>query len=40
MEMTCAGCGCRVDRGEIVERCEQYPDCCCQHLRLREPEAP
>ena len=42
MEITCAGCGCRVDRGVIVEPCSSYPDCCCRDLtagrsaRLRE----
>jgi hypothetical protein len=35
MEIACAGFGCRVDRGEIVEPCEQYPDCCCRDLRTQ-----
>jgi hypothetical protein len=39
MEITCADCGCRVDRGTIVERCEKQPGCCCDDLPLREAEA-
>jgi hypothetical protein len=29
--MRCAGCGCLVERGEVVERCDD-PDCCCKDL--------
>jgi hypothetical protein len=32
MEIACAGCGCVVDRGVIIERCDSYPDCCCGEL--------
>ena len=35
MEITCAECGCLVDRGEIVTPCDQHPDCCCGELPLR-----
>jgi hypothetical protein len=31
MEMRCAGCGCLVDAGKVVERCGD-PDCCCRDL--------
>lgn len=30
--ITCAGCGCLVDRGMIVEACPDHPECCCAHL--------
>jgi hypothetical protein len=39
MEITCADCGCLVDRGVIIQRCETHPDCCCHELRVREPPA-
>jgi hypothetical protein len=39
MEIACAGCGCVVDRGEIVQPGDTYPDCCCGHLPLRTPPA-
>jgi len=32
MEITCAECGCRVESGVIIERCEEHPSCCCRHL--------
>jgi hypothetical protein len=32
MELTCANCGCRVDRGVLVTPCDRYPDCCCADL--------
>jgi hypothetical protein len=32
MEIACAGCGCVVDRGVIIERCESHPSCCCGEL--------
>jgi hypothetical protein len=35
MEIMCAECGCVVDRGTVVERCED-PDCCCAHLPVRD----
>jgi hypothetical protein len=38
MEITCAGCGCLVDRGVIVQRCASHPDCCCRGLPVREPD--
>jgi hypothetical protein len=38
MEITCAGCGCLVDRGVIVQRCASHPDCCCRALPVREPD--
>jgi hypothetical protein len=39
MNIICAECGCRVDRGIIIERCEKHPACCCEDLPLREGEA-
>jgi hypothetical protein len=36
MEITCAECGCLVDHGVVVKRCEDYPNCCCQHLPVGE----
>jgi hypothetical protein len=39
MEMTCAECGCLVDRGVIVTPCEKHPDCCCRHLHVRTTDA-
>ena len=39
MEIICADCGCRVDRGVIIERCEKHPGCCCDDMPLREVEA-
>jgi len=32
MEITCADCGCLVDRGIVVRPCERYPRCCCDQL--------
>jgi hypothetical protein len=32
MEITCADCGCLVDRGVVVQACERYPGCCCGEL--------
>jgi len=37
MEVICADCGCRVDRGVVVARCERYPECCCGDLPVRSP---
>jgi hypothetical protein len=34
MEMACADCGCVVERGVIVRRCDRYPACCCEELAL------
>ena len=34
MEMRCADCGCRVDRGVRVEMCGD-PACCCRELPVR-----
>lgn len=34
MEMHCADCGCRVDRGVRVEMCGD-PACCCRDLPVR-----
>jgi hypothetical protein len=31
MEIRCAECGCLVDAGEVVERCENSR-CCCREL--------
>ena len=36
MEITCADCGCRVDRGVIVEPCERHPECCYRDLPVRD----
>jgi hypothetical protein len=38
MELACAECGCRVDRGVIVERCAKHPGCCCKDLPVDETE--
>ena len=35
MAITCAECGCLVDRGVIVTPCDAYPECCCTDLPLR-----
>jgi hypothetical protein len=35
MEIDCAECGCRVDRGVIKVCSVQHLDCCCHHLPLR-----
>lgn len=35
MQITCADCGCLVDRGIVLVRCGK-PDCCCRDL----PDAP
>ncbi len=40
MVIACAECGCRVDRGVIIDRCGKHPSCCCQHLPVRESEKP
>ena len=37
MQVTCADCGCLVDRGEILEPCDKHPDCCCRELDVSEP---
>jgi hypothetical protein len=39
MEITCADCGCLVERGVIVRPCDKHPDCCCGDLEVREPTA-
>jgi hypothetical protein len=31
MKIECAECGCLVDRGVVVRRCDR-PDCCCADL--------
>jgi hypothetical protein len=36
MEIACAGCGCVVDRGVIVEPCDNHPRCCCAELPVRD----
>lgn len=36
MRIACADCGCVVDRGLILERCDKHPDCCCADLDGRE----
>lgn len=35
MEITCADCGCLVERGVVVTPCDRYPTCCCVHLPER-----
>jgi hypothetical protein len=35
MEIACADCGCVVDRGVIVTRCDRHPCCCCGELPVR-----
>ena len=37
MEITCAECGCLVDRGARVIPCETA-ECCCRDLPIRETE--
>jgi len=32
VEITCADCGCLVDRGIVITPCDRYPTCCCAHL--------
>lgn len=39
MEMTCADCGCLVDRGVIIRPCDEHPDCCCRDLAVRDEPA-
>lgn len=34
MEINCADCGCRVDRGVIVSACAEHPRCCCIDLQV------
>jgi hypothetical protein len=34
VEIACADCGCVVDSGVVVARCDA-PDCCCAHLPVR-----
>jgi hypothetical protein len=36
MRVACAECGCLVDRGVIVERCDAHPSCCCGDLPVEE----
>lgn len=31
MEIECADCGCVVDRGVVLDRCDDAR-CCCRHL--------
>jgi len=38
MEMTCADCGCLVERGVVVEVCDRHPACCCAELPRRASE--
>ena len=33
--MTCADCGCLVDRGVIITWCDGHPDCCCAELPVK-----
>jgi hypothetical protein len=28
MLITCADCGCLVDRGKVVTPCDRHPECC------------
>jgi hypothetical protein len=35
MLISCADCGCLVDRGEVVTPCSHYPACCCAELPSR-----
>jgi len=39
MEIACADCGCVVDRGVIVRRCDGHPRCCCGELPERSEES-
>ena len=39
MEITCADCGCLVDRGVVIVACAAYPNCCCTELPRREIDA-
>lgn len=36
MEITCADCGCLVDRGVVQKPCSEYPACCCGVLPMHE----
>jgi hypothetical protein len=36
MEITRADCGCLVDRGVFVRRCDRHPDCCCRDLKVKD----
>jgi hypothetical protein len=36
MEIACADCGCLVDNGEIIKRCDKFPECCCGDLPLSD----
>lgn len=36
MEITCASCGCLVDRGKIITPCGDYPACCCRDLPVKD----
>jgi hypothetical protein len=36
MEIACAGCGCVVDRGVIIKRCDSHRRCCCGELPVRD----
>ena len=40
MQITCAECGCSVDRGVIIDRCAKHPNCCCGELYVRETAEP
>lgn len=35
MEITCADCGCLVERGVVVTPCDRHPSCCCAHLPVQ-----
>lgn len=39
MEISCAGCGCIVDRGVVTSPCDRHPTCCCADLPQRPEEA-
>lgn len=40
MEITCAECGCLVERGVIVTPCDAHPACCCTDLPVRSEDQP
>jgi aminoglycoside 6'-N-acetyltransferase len=35
VELTCADCGCLVERGVVITPCDRHPACCCQHLATK-----
>lgn len=36
MRITCAECGCLVDRGRIITPCANHPNCCCHDLPIKD----